>query len=385
MTADANSSRELLSYFQSRLPEVLEFTRWLVEQESMTRSADATTRISESLAGRLEDSGADVEFVRDERYGATVIARFGRHSSETNQLIVVGHLDTVWPQGTLAIRPFRVEEGRAYGPGIFDMKSGVALAFFAMRALRELRRDPHRPVTLIMTCDEESGSPFSRHVVEAEARRARAGLVLEPPIPGGKLKTSRKGVAELELVIQGRAAHAGNDPSLGINAVTELAHQVLAINAMSNHELGTTVTVGVVQGGVLQNVIPAHARALIDLRFNTASEGDRVIDSMRALRPVIDGARLEVRGGINRPPMIRTAESGQLFEQARRIAAELDFQLGEGAVGGGSDGNFIAALGVPVLDGLGVDGMSAHAEDEHIIVADIPRRAALLARLIETI
>jgi glutamate carboxypeptidase len=265
------------------------------------------------------------------------------------------------------------------------MKSGVAMVAFALRQIKQMRRPTNRNVTLLMTCDEETGSHFSREFIEQEARASHAALVLEPPIPGGTVKTARKGVGEFELIARGRSSHAGNDPRAGISAVTELAHQILAVNALCDYERGTTLNVGVVGGGVLSNVVAAEARASIDMRFTTVEEGARITDAMRGLKPVIEGARLEVRGGINRPPLVRTPEIGELFEHARRLASEIGFELREGAVGGGSDGNFIAALGVPVLDGLGVDGAGAHADHEHIIISDIPRRAALLTRLIETI
>jgi glutamate carboxypeptidase len=236
-----------------------------------------------------------------------------------------------------------------------------------------------------MTCDEETGSHFSRDIIEDEARRSSAALVLEPPIPGGTIKTGRKGVGEFELIIRGRPAHAGNDPRAGISALTEMAHQILAINKLNDYDRGTTVNVGVVRGGVLSNVIAAEAHAFIDMRFRTVDEGERITDALSKLQPVLEGARMEVLGGINRPPLVRTPETGALFEQAKQLASEIGYELKEGSVGGGSDGNFIAALGVPVLDGLGVDGAGAHAEHEHIIISDISRRAALLTRLIETI
>ncbi|HWC76932.1 MAG TPA: M20/M25/M40 family metallo-hydrolase, partial [Blastocatellia bacterium] len=238
---------------------------------------------------------------------------------------------------------------------------------------------------MLLTCDEETGSHFSREIVEREAQTASAALILEPPIPGGTVKTARKGVGEFEMIVHGRPAHAGNDPRAGISAITELAHQILAINQLADPGRGTTLNVGVVRGGVLSNVVAAEAHAHVDMRYATIEEGRRIIDAMHSLQPVVEGARLEVHGGINRPPLVRTPAIGALFERARELAAEIGFELREGSVGGGSDGNFIAALGVPVLDGLGVDGAGAHAEHEHIIISDIPRRGALLARLIETI
>jgi glutamate carboxypeptidase len=367
---------------------MLEFTRWLVGQESMSREPHATRRIAENLGDKLALVGGAVELLDDPVYGSTVRARFDCDSAgapEDKHLLVVGHLDTVWPIGTLARRPFRVEDDKAFGPGIFDMKSGVMLAVFALRAIKDLGLTTRRAVTLLMTCDEETGSHFSRPLIEQEAGHSHAALVLEPPIPGGTIKTGRKGVGEFELIIGGRPAHAGNDPRAGISAITELAHQILAINRLNDYERGTTVNVGVARGGVLSNVIAAEARASIDMRFQAMEEGSRIEEAMRRLRPVLDGARIEVRGGINRPPLVRTAEIGALFEHARHLAGRIGFELGEGSVGGGSDGNFIAALGVPVLDGLGVDGAGAHAEHEHIVISDIPRRAALLTALIGTI
>ena len=378
----------VLSYFEAHRAEMLEFTRWLVEQESMSREPEATRLIAEKLGERLASTGAAVELLNDKRYGSTLRARFNSSSDESSkgkQLLVVGHLDTVWPIGTLAARPFRVEVDRAFGPGIFDMKAGVMLAAFAMRAIKELGRATTRRTTLLMTCDEETGSHFSRDIIEDETRSSHAALVLEPPIPGGTIKTGRKGVGEFELIIRGRPAHAGNDPRAGISAITEMAHQILAINKLNDYERGTTVNVGVVRGGVLSNVITAEAHAFIDMRFRTVDEGDRITDALSKLQPVLEGARMEVLGGINRPPLVRTAQTGELFEHAKSLASEIGFDLNEGSVGGGSDGNFIAALGVPVLDGLGVDGAGAHAEHEHILISDVPRRAALLTRLIETI
>lgn len=377
-----------MSYFETRSQEMLDYTRWLVEQESMSREAEATRRIAENLGEKLASNGAAVELFDHPNYGSTLRARFnhaGQESTNDKQLLIVGHLDTVWPLGTLKERPFRVEEDRAFGPGIFDMKAGVMLASFAMRAIKELGRATKRQTTLLMTCDEETGSHFSREIIEDEARHSQAALVLEPPIPGGTIKTGRKGVGEFELIIRGRPAHAGNDPRAGISAITEMAHQILAINQLNDYERGTTINVGVARGGVLSNVVAAEAHAFVDMRFRTVDEGDRITAAMSELRPVLDGARLEVLGGINRPPLVRTAETGVLFEHAKNLASENGYDLKEGSVGGGSDGNFIAALGVPVLDGLGVDGAGAHAEHEHIILSDIPRRAALLTRLIETI
>src|SRR2546426_8786390 len=228
----------VLSYFEARRAEMLEFTRGLVEQESMSREADATRQLAENLGESPATSGAAVDLLNDPHYGSTLRARFNHvndGSQNDGQLLVVGHLDTVWPIGTLAGRPFRVEGDRAFGPGIFDMKAGVMLATFAMRAIKELGRATKRSTTLLMTCDEETGSHFSRDIIEEEGGRAHAALVLEPPIPGGTIKTGRKGVGEFELIIRGRSAHAGNDPRAGISAITEMAYQILAINKLNDY------------------------------------------------------------------------------------------------------------------------------------------------------
>ncbi|HEY6332467.1 MAG TPA: M20 family metallopeptidase [Blastocatellia bacterium] len=386
MSFDSNSTG-LIEYFEGRKLEILEFLRWLVGQESMSGSAEAITSLAEEFSSRLSELGASIELLNDPRAGASLIARFGSSGPERSgkQLLVLGHIDTVWPLGTTAVRPFRIEDGRAYGPGTFDMKAGLAIAFFAMKAIVALGRTTARPVTFLFNADEETGSESSRALIEQEARKTEATLVLEPPIPGGKLKTGRKGVGIFELIARGRSAHAGNDPSRGVNAITEIAHQILAINELASPSLGTTLSVGVIKGGVLSNVVPAESRALIDLRYSIPEEGERIAGAFSRLTPRIPGASLEVKGGVNRQPLVRTPEIANLFAHASRLAAELGFEIGEGSVGGASDGNLVAALGVPVLDGLGVDGLGAHAEHEHIIIDDIPRRAALLMRLLETV
>ncbi|MGH9759996.1 MAG: M20/M25/M40 family metallo-hydrolase, partial [Blastocatellia bacterium] len=288
---DSNGpSRELLVYFQEHHDDALALLRWLVEQESMSRVPDATAKIAEGLGAKLEEIGAKVELLRDPAFGASILARFQppEPPEDPKQLLVIGHIDTVWPIGTLSKRPFRIEGDRAYGPGTFDMKAGLTIASFAMRALRDLGRQPKRPVTFLFTCDEETGSHFSRDTIEREGRKSLSALVVEPPIPGGRVKTGRKGVGEFELVTYGRSAHAGNDPRAGINAITELAHQVLAINAMNDYERGTTLNVGVVSGGVLSNVVAAEARARIDMRYKTTEEGLRITEALSKLKPVVD-------------------------------------------------------------------------------------------------
>lgn len=372
----------LLDYFVQRQPAILQLIRALVEQETTSRAEFSLNQIAQFMAERLP-SATERQLFPVPGYGTHLLAHFAfGHPRETPAVLVIGHLDTVWPIGTLARLPFRItEEGTAYGPGIFDMKASIAVISYALEAITALNLPTKHPVTLLLTCDEEIGSKTSRELVEQEAQRAVAAFVLEPPIPGGIVKTGRKGIGGFTLKVRGRAAHAGLDPSHGINALVELSHQTLRLAALNDFERGITVNVGVAQGGTTSNVVPAEACAKIDFRFWTMEDGARLEETIHNLQPVLDGAKLEIQGGINRPPMERSAKNLALYELAKRYAAEFDLDLKEGKVGGGSDGNFTAALGVPTLDGLGVDGAGAHAEHEHIILADIPRRAALLTRL----
>jgi len=373
---------ELLSYFNARQSELLAGARALVEQESPTLDARANTALTRELKPRFEALGAATQIYQTER-GAHLVARaaFG-HSANSRPVMLLGHVDTVWPCGTLARRPFRVENGRAYGPGIFDMKSGLAVMLAALEAIHELGLEPQHQLKILLSCDEESGSSTSRDLIEAEAAECAAVFVLEPSLPGGGVKTERKGIANYEVIVHGVSAHAGLDPEKGVSATTELAHQLLALNQLNDLTRGISVNVGVMRGGTFSNVIAAEARAEVEVRFRTMAQGEEVSRRIESLKPVLEGARLEVRGGLNRPPLERTSAVMALFAHARSIGAELGFELGEGESGGASDGNFTAALGIPTLDGLGVEGDGAHAEHEHILVADLPRRAALITALL---
>ncbi|MFN0087226.1 MAG: M20 family metallopeptidase [Blastocatellia bacterium] len=378
---------DLLDYHASRRDATLQFIRQLVERETTSREEAPLNEIAQFVAGTLRELGGRVELTPQPGYGTHLRARFDLgHAAGEPGVLVIGHLDTVWPIGTLERMPFRVsEDGRAHGPGVFDMKSGIAILIDALRTIVSEKLATRRPVTLLLTCDEEIGSRTSRGLVEEEARRAAAALVLEPPLPGGVVKTGRKGIGVFTIRARGRAAHAGLDPEKGINAIVELAHQTLTLAALNDYERGVTVSAGIVQGGTALNVVPASAEARFDVRFWTPEDGERIVEAIRGLTPALPGAELEILGGINRPPMRRSENNIALFEHAREIAAELGFDLCDAVVGGGSDGNFTAALGVPTLDGLGVDGAGAHADHEHILVADLPRRAAFLTRLLQTV
>jgi glutamate carboxypeptidase len=376
----------LLEHFAERQEAVLKSIRELVERETKSREEARLDEIARLVAAQLGEIGGRVELFSQPGYGTNLRAGFDfGHDRSAQRVLVIGHLDTVWPIGTLERLPFRVTpEGRAHGPGVFDMKSGIAVVIEALRTITAQHLATKRPVTLLLTCDEEIGSRTSRPLVEEEAKNAAAALVLEPPITGGVVKTGRKGIGEFTVRTIGRAAHAGLDPGKGVNAIVELAHQTLRLAALNDFARGITVSVGLISGGTAMNVIPAEASAKVDVRYWTNEDGERVVNAIRGLDPVLAEARVEVSGGINRPPMPRSEKNIALYEHARALASELGFDLKDAVVGGGSDGNFTAAMGVPTLDGLGVDGAGAHAEHEHIIIDDIPRRAALLTRLMQT-
>ncbi|HYE74376.1 MAG TPA: M20 family metallopeptidase [Blastocatellia bacterium] len=376
--------QSLHNYFNQRDSVTLFFIRRLVEIETTSREETQLNRIAHLIAQELQPFADNIELFDNSGYGTNLRARFNfNHPSNTPYVLVIGHMDTVWPLGTLERLPFRVtEEGTAHGPGTFDMKAGVAIAIEALRAITELKKATNYPIVLLLTCDEEIGSPSSRALIEETARNAVAAFVIEPPIPGGIAKTGRKGIGDFLLRVKGRAAHAGLEPEKGINAIVELSHQVLRLAKLNDFARGLTVNVGVMSGGTTSNVVPAEASAEIDVRFWQPEDAEYITRAITHLEPVLDGASLEIDGVINRPPMPRSERNLMLFEQAAGFAAELGFELREGVVGGGSDGNFTAALGVPTLDGLGVDGAGAHAEHEHIVIADIPRRTALLTQIL---
>jgi glutamate carboxypeptidase len=381
------SAINLLDHYTARREAILSSIQELVERESRSREESRLNEIAGFVAGQLSEIGGQVELTPQPGYGTHLRAGFNfGHDRAERSVLVVGHLDTVWPIGTLERMPFRVTpDGCAYGPGIFDMKSGVAIIVESLRTIVSRRLATKRPIRLLLTCDEEIGSQTSRSIIEEEARNAAAALILEPPIAGGVVKTGRKGIGTFTIRATGRAAHAGLDPEKGVNAIVELAHQTLRLAALNDYERGASVSVGLIEGGSALNVVPASAFAKVDVRFWTPEDGEELVAAIRGLAPATAGARIEVSGGINRPPMPRSEGNIALYEHARDLAAELGFDLKDDVVGGGSDGNFIAAIGAPVLDGLGVDGAGAHAEHEHIVIEDIPRRAALLTRLMQTL
>ncbi|HMG76485.1 MAG TPA: M20 family metallopeptidase [Pyrinomonadaceae bacterium] len=377
----------LRDHFIARQHELLALTCALVETESPSGDKDGSSEIVSLVASAAGSISAvsSVERITSEDFGEHVRIRAFTEENDAPPIVILGHTDTVHPRGAIKERPWRADGNRIYGPGIFDMKANCALALEALRACETTNTLPKSPVTILLTCDEESGSPSGRSLVEEEAKNARAVLVPEPPASGGRVKTARKGTGIFAIEVHGRAAHAGLDPEKGVSAVLELARQTIRLTNLNDPAVGTTVTVTVVQGGTHSNVVPAEASGEIDMRFSSAAEGRRIESAILNLKPFDERAQVVVSGSLNRPPMERTEKVLKLYEQARAIAGLLDFDLGEASVGGASDGNFVGALGVAVLDGLGIEGDGAHASHEHIIVDNIALRGALLAGLIASL
>ena len=367
-----------LDYCLANHDWLLEFIEALVAIESPSDDPVAVNLCGDELASRLEAMGGAITRIPSSAAGAHLRVDFG---SGPRQILLLGHFDTVWPVGQLATMPLTRHGGRLYGPGVFDMKAGIGLASLATRAVIEEGLDGGH-IVMLWTTDEEVGSTTSRALIEAEASRSDAVLVFEPSLPGGALKTSRKGVGQFEMIARGISAHAGLDPGKGVSAVRELARQIIAIDDLQDPAHGVTVTVGVIRGGTRANVVPDEARATIDARANTRADAERIERTMKSLQPQIAGARVEVKGGFDRPPLERSAAVIKLFEIAKAVAADIGLALEEGSAGGGSDGNFTAAIGVPTLDGIGAIGDGAHALHEHVEIDALVPRAALIAGLL---
>lgn len=368
------------AYLRAHVEDMAEELRQFVEFESPSLDRPLLDRAASWLGGVLQGMGGEVETLPQETAGAHLVARFPGRTDEA-PLVLLCHYDTVFPAGTLTRRPFTIQDGRITGPGVFDMKGGYVQALWAIRSLAAVGDGPRRPLILLSNSDEEIGSNSSRALIEDLTRGARAALVFEAS-QNGQVKTGRKGTAFYRLAVRGRAAHAGLEPERGISAVVELASQVLDLGRLADPDLGTTLNVGTVRGGTRSNVVAAEAEADIDVRFFRTAEADRVDRAMRSLSSHLPGARIEVTGGVNRPPLERTEAGLELYARARTIAQDLGFVLGETQVGGSSDGNFAAAVGTPVLDGLGAHGDGAHADHEYVTLEEMPLRAALAARLL---
>jgi glutamate carboxypeptidase len=379
---------ERLLYFEARQEKIVQTIREFVEIESPSDHKPSTDRMGAFLAGYFEAVGGHAHVHHAADFGDNLQIDFpggNRTKPEKNQpVLLLGHFDTVYPLGTLATMPCHVAAGRLHGPGVLDMKSGIALMLYAIEALQAWHAGLPRPVTVLLVSDEEVGSHSSRKITEALARESAGVLVLEPAGPRGAVKTARKGVGGYILSVKGVAAHAGLDPGKGHSAIVELARQITAISKMNDLRRGMSVNFGVIRGGTRTNVIAAEATAEIDVRIKNANQAKSLDRKFRALQPFDKHCKLVIEGGINRMPMERNAGVAALYKKAQSIAKEIDWKLEEAAVGGGSDGNFTAGMGIPTLDGMGGVGAGAHAIHEHIVIAELPRRALLLAAMIES-
>ena len=388
-TIDAFGLANVRELIERRHDQVVDVIRRLVEIESPSGDVEGSRAINQLLesAARAIPSVSSVERIPSPNCGEHLLIRaFCNENGSNEPTLILGHTDTVHPRGTLTSpHGVRTEADRMYGPGIFDMKASCVIAIEALRCLSALTISPGRPVTLLLTCDEEIGSATGRPLVEREARRAAQVLVLEPPAPGGGAKTARKGVGAWIVTAQGIASHAGLNPEKGASAILELARQTEHLHSLNDLGRGTSFNVGLIRGGTRGNVVAAQAEMEVDVRFSKMEEAQRVENLMSTLQSFDKRVRLAIKGGINRGPLERTDGVVHLYRLAREIAAQLGFELGECSVGGASDGNFAAALNVPVLDGLGVDGDGAHAAHEHILLSDITPRTALLAGLVATL
>lgn len=379
--------KELAAKLRREQQAMVSLLREFIEIESFSDDKPGVDRFAERLAAEWQNRGASVQRISERRHGDHVRAElWAGEGRPSGQILVLGHMDTVYPPDTIEKTPFRIARGFAYGPGTFDMKGGLVIALFALDALRELQPKMQRKLVFLWTSDEEIGSTTSRQRIEQEARKSDAVLVLEPAFGAdGRLKTQRKGVGELELHVTGKAAHAGINPEKGVNAVHELALQIERLLTLNDRQRGITVQTNVISGGTASNVVAADAHAKVDIRFVRARDAAPLQRKLHSLRPILKGARVEISGGINRPPLERTAGVESLFRHAQALAKGIGFHLGEAATGGGSDGNFTAALGIPTLDGLGAVGEGAHSPEERVLIRALPQRAALVAALLATL
>ncbi|HVO70815.1 MAG TPA: M20 family metallopeptidase [Aggregatilineaceae bacterium] len=373
---------KLLDFFRDHNDEIVALLEELVIHESPTADKIAVDTLGDLVVDQLGESGAQVEIFPREEVGDILYASWNG-SLPGRPILLLAHLDTVWPVGTIRDMPLWQSGVRLYGPGILDMKAGIALILKVMSLLHLHGGLPRRPIWALFTTDEETGSAYSRDLIEKVAANVGLVLVFEPATQGETVKTSRRGTARYSVHIEGRPAHSGEEPEKGINAIHEAAYQILRIAEWDAPEQGTSVAVNVISGGTAPNIIAPQSEFLVDMRFARQDEATRLVGLMNDLKPVQDGARLVVRGGIRRPPMERDARMIRTYAQCAKLAGQLGLPVGEELTGAGSDANFTAALGIPTLDGLGARGEGMHAEDEHVMVTSLPRRAALLASILQ--
>jgi len=376
-----------MSNFDARTPDMLALLKRLVETESPSHDKSAVDRVGMLVAEECRRLGAQVEIHSQTEIGNHIEARFfhprrlPQDKTGANGILLLAHMDTVFPLGTLERMPFHEKNGRVFGPGVADMKGGIVVALAAVAAVLEIGSLVH-PITALFTSDEEIGSVTSRALIEELASESALVLVLEPGMEDGSVKTWRKGVGEFTVQVRGRAAHAGGDHEKGRNAIEEMAYQVLAIQRLTDYSKGTTLNAGVIRGGIASNVVPDDASLEVDLRVMQPGEADRISAAMQALKPVLDGTSLEVTGGLERPPMPFNDTIKATFEKVKAIAANTNIELKASGTGGASDANFVALLGIPVLDGLGPAGGEYHSEREFIFRDSLPERTKLVAAIL---
>lgn len=367
-----------------QLSVMLKLLKRLVECESPSHDKSGVDGVAAILSSELTKLGADLQVISNQQAGDLLVARFNsQQGGHQKGFLLLGHMDTVFPIGTLASMPFHASGDRIMGPGVSDMKAGLVIGLAALRQLQEQGKMPDCPITCLFTPDEEIGSQASRSWIEKLALESRLVLVLEPGMPDGAIKTWRKGVGEFHIIAHGKASHSGGNHEKGRNAIQELAHQVIKLQSLTDYTRGTTLNVGVIQGGIAVNVVPECAWLDVDLRVLQPGEGERITDVVMNLKPVLEGTHLEVSGGLNRPPMPYDERMQATFEHAREVAARHGILLSASGTGGASDGNFVAPLGVPVLDGLGAIGGDYHSPDEYILMDSLVSRSALLAALLQ--
>jgi len=373
--------QKFLDYFQNRQQNILSLIREIVEIESPSRDFAGSSEVVNFLETETQKISADFQTERivAENLGEHLIIR--AFPSDAKPILLLGHTDTVHPRNSKEKNLTRIEENKFYGCGVFDMKANCVLILEVLRAFTELSLKPNKPITILLSCDEEIGSPTGRALVEREAERAEFCLVCEPSA-NGRVKTGRKGTANYTLRTRGIPAHAGLEPEKGASAILEISRQIEKLHSFNHFKIGTTVNVCLINGGTASNVIPETAECSVDVRFTSITEAKRIESEIKNLKSFDERVSLSVLGEINRPPLERTENIIKLYEKARKIARTFDYELGETQVGGASDGNFAGALGVPVLDGLGIAGNGAHTLEEYILIDDIPIRAALITSLL---
>jgi len=377
-------SKTLLNHFQKRKDAIIKSIEEIVEIESPSFDIDGNKSVVDLLENWATEvfPDAKIERIFKEKYGEHIIIR-AFQKKDAKPILMLGHTDTVHPVGATKQNPTRIEDGKLFGCGTFDMKANIVVMFEVFSALGEFGLEPNRPVTILLACDEEVGSETGRELVEQEAKQCEFCLVFEPSA-NGKVKTGRKGTGGYTLKTHGIPSHAGLEPKRGASAILEISRQIEKLHSFTDFDIGTTVCVGTIKGGTTSNVVPAEAECSIDVRFETMEEAARIENEFNSLESFDERVKLELLGGVNRPPMERSEGVVKLFKKARELAETFDYELEETQVGGASDGNFVGALGVPLLDGLGIAGDGAHTLEEYVLIDDIPNRATLLTLLLTT-